>query len=96
MEVCSAVDYPRGRDSGCSRLGCGIALLEEVVINSTIEWPELKQDWEIDSWRHKQDLVCTRAQKKGAVIPQETDPDLAGSVQESLAEAWVGGGNLEG
>ena len=96
VEVCSAVDYRMGRDSGCNRLGYEIALLEEVVINSTIEWPELKQDWEIDSWWHKQNLVCTRTQKKGAVIPQETDPDLARSVQESLAEAWVGGGNLEG
>ena len=51
MEVCSAVDYSRGRDSGYSRLGYGIALLEEVVINSSIEHPELTQDWETDSWR---------------------------------------------
>ena len=27
---------------------------------------------------------------------QETDPDLSVSVQESLAEAWVGGGLLQG
>ena len=25
---------------------------------------------------HKQNLVCTRTQEKGAVTPQETDPDL--------------------
>ena len=34
-------------------------------------------------------VVCTRSQEKGAVTPQETDPDLPVSVQESLAEAWV-------
>ena len=39
---------------------------------------------------HKQNLVCTMTQEKGAVTPQETDPDLPVSVQESLAEAWVG------
>ena len=27
---------------------------------------------------------------------QETDPDLPMSVQESLAEVWVGGGLLQG
>ena len=32
-------------------LGMAQALLEEVAINSTIELPELTQDWEIDSWR---------------------------------------------
>ena len=30
------------------------------------------------------------------MTPQETDPDLPVSVQESLAEAWVGGGLLQG
>ena len=41
---------------------------------------------------HKQNLVCTRTQKKGAVTPQETEPDLPVSVQESPAEAWVDSG----
>ena len=45
----SAVDCRRG--SGCSRLGYGIALLEEVTMNLTIELPELTQDWKIDTWR---------------------------------------------
>ena len=45
---------------------------------------------------HKQNLVCTRIQEKGAVIPQETDPDLPMSVQESLAETWVRGALLQG
>ena len=31
----------------------------------------------------------TRTQEKGAVISQETDPDLPMMVQESLAEVWV-------
>ena len=30
------------------------------------------------------------------MIPQETDPGLPVSVQESPAEAWVGGGLLQG
>ena len=29
------------------------------------------------------------------MTPQETDPDLPVSVQESPAEAWVGGGLLQ-
>ena len=41
-------------------------------------------------------LVCTSTQEKGAMTPQETDPDLPMSVQESPAEAWVGGGLLQG
>ena len=46
--------------------------------------------------RHKQNLVCTRTQEKGAATPQETDPDMPMSVQESLVEVWVGGGLLQG
>ena len=45
---------------------------------------------------HKQNLVHTRSQEKGAVTPKETDPDLTVSVQESLVEAWVGSGLLQG
>ena len=43
---------------------------------------------------HKENLVHTRTQEKGAVTPQETDPNLPVSVQKSPAEAWVGGGLL--
>ena len=32
---------------------------------------------------HKQNLVSTRTQEKAAVTPQETEPDLPVSVQES-------------
>ena len=52
---------------------------------------ELVMDREADSWRHKQNLVCTRTSD-----PQETDPDLPMSVQESPVEAWVDGGLLQG
>ena len=44
---------------------------------------------EIDSWRAQKNLVHTRTQDKGAVIPQETEPDLLVSVQDSLAKAWL-------
>ena len=45
---------------------------------------------------YKQNLMCTRTWEKGAVTPQETDPDLPVSVHESLTEVWVGGGLLQG
>ena len=45
---------------------------------------------------HKQNLVCARTQEKGAATPQDTDPDLPVSVQESPVEAWVGGALLQG
>ena len=38
---------------------------------------------------YKQNLVHTRTQEKGAVTPQETEPDLPVSVQESLVEVCV-------
>ena len=41
---------------------------------------------------HKQNPVHTRTQEKRAVIPQETEPDLPVSGQESLAEMWVNSG----
>ena len=44
---------------------------------------------------HKQNIMHTRTQEKGAVTPQETDPDLHRSVQESPTGAWVNGGLLQ-
>ena len=41
---------------------------------------------------HKQNLVCTRTQEKGARSPQEAEPDLPVRVPVSLAEAWVNSG----
>ena len=70
--------------------------MEEVIINPTIELPELTQDWKIDPWKAQKEPLCTRTQEKGAVTPQETNPDLLLSVQESPAEVWVGGGLLPG
>ena len=63
--------------------------MDEVDINSTIELPELTQDWEIGCWRAQQNLV---PQDPGAVAPQETDADLPVRAQGSLEEARVGGG----
>ena len=45
---------------------------------------------------HKQNIMHTRTQEKGAVTPQETDPDLPMSVQESPVEIRVRGGLLWG
>ena len=70
--------------------------MEDIVINPSIEPPELIHDWETESWRAQTELVCTRTQEKGAGTPQGTDPDLPMGVQESLVEAWVGGGLLQG
>ena len=67
------------------------SFLEELTINPTIE----PQNLHSTLGGHKQKLVCTRTQEKGTVTPQETDPDLPVSVQESPAEAWVGGGLLQ-
>ena len=46
--------------------------------------------------KHKQNLVRTRTQEKGAVTPQETDSALPVSVQESLVEVWVSDSLLQG
>ena len=68
--------------------------MEEVAVNPTIGCQNLNRTRETDPWRHKQNLVCTRTHEKGAVTPQETDPDFPVSVQESPAEAWVDSGLL--
>ena len=38
---------------------------------------------------HKQNLVHTRTQEKGAVTPQGTEPHLPVIVWDSLVEVWV-------
>ena len=45
---------------------------------------------------HKQNFVWARNQEKGAVTPQETDPDLSLSVHESRVEAYVSSGLPQG
>ena len=44
---------------------------------------------------HRKALVCTRTQEKGAETPEENDPDLPVSVQESPVVAWVDSGLLQ-
>ena len=70
--------------------------MEEVTINLTIGLPELTQDWGNRLLEGTNRTLCTKTQEKGAVTPEETDPDLPGSVQESSVEAWVDGGLLQG
>ena len=49
-----------------------------------MEPPELTQDWRNGPLEGtKENRVHTRTQGKGAVIPQETKPDLPVSVQDS-------------
>jgi len=58
--------------------------------------PELTQDWGNRLLEGTNKTLCTRTQEKGAVTPQETDPDLPVSVQDSPVEAWVNSGLLQG
>ena len=58
---------------------------------------ELTQDWgNRDCWRAQQNFVLTRTQEKGAVTPQETEPDLLVTVQESVVEVEVDSGLPQG
>ena len=92
-----AMDCCRVSDSGCSRPGYGINPL-----GGGCPEPHQRATWTYTGLGkqnlggHKHKLVHTRTQEKGAVTPQETDPDLPMSVQEFFAEAWVGGGLLAG
>ena len=43
---------------------------------------------------YRQNLVYTKTQGKGAVVPQETEPDLPASVGGSLADSWVHSSSL--
>ena len=45
---------------------------------------------------HKQNLVCTENQRKGAVIPQETQLKLPASVGRCPVETWVSRGLQQG
>ena len=70
--------------------------MEEVTINPIIEPPELTQDWGNRLLEAQTKPCMHRTQEKGAVTPQETDPDLPVSVQESPADVWVNGGLVQG
>ena len=59
----------------------------------------LPQDWgkqRLHSWRAQTNLVHAKNQRKGAVIPQETEPKLPVSVGWSPMEAWLGRGSSQG
>ena len=96
MEEWAAVACHRGRDSECSILEYGISPLgggrHLPHHGATRTYTGLGKH---TLGGHKQNLMCTRTQEKGAVTPQEADPDLPMSVQESLAEAWVSCGLLQ-
>ena len=99
-------------DTGClaeqSRAGLlGHIGLETLLSSFLTSWPwsDLKQPQSCQALHRtgkktlggdKQNLVCIRTQEKGAVIPQETEPDLPVSVQKSPVEARVGGSLLQG
>ena len=51
---------------------------------------------ETESWRAQQNILCTRTQEKGAVTPQEIEPDLPESAWESLVEVEVDSDLLQG
>ena len=87
----SAVDCCRGRVAGCSRPGSGIS-----PFGGGRHQPHHRAGKQSHGG-HKQNLVHTRTQEKGAATPQETDPELPVSIQESLVEAWVSvGGTAAG
>ena len=52
-------------------------------------------DWgNRDSWKAPKNLVYPRTQVTGVVTPQETEPDLLVSLQESPVEVLVESGLL--
>ena len=82
---------------GAADLGMAYALLEEVTINPTIELPELTQDWGNRLLEGTNNTLCAAGERNSiSMSPQETEPDLPVSVQESLVDVWVGGGLLQG
>ena len=52
---------------------------------------ELPQDWGKRLMAGTTKPMCSRTQEKVTMTPQETEPDMAVSVWESLAEFWVSG-----
>ena len=51
--------------------------MEEVAINPTTELPELNRREILMAGTNR--TFCPRIQEKGAVTPQETNPDLPGA-----------------
>ena len=73
----------RSMDSGYGRPGYGTAFLEEVTINPTRAARTYTGLEKQTLGGHKQSLVHTRTQEKGAVTPQETESNLPVNVRES-------------
>ena len=91
------MDCCRGKDSAFNRPGYGISPL-----GGSLYQPHYRA---ARTYRglgkqtiggYKQNLVHTRTQEKGEVTPQETDPELPVSIQESPVEVLVGGGLVHG
>ena len=70
--------------------------MKEVTANLTIELPKLAQDWgnRLLEGTNKT-LHRDPGERSSDPPPQESDPNLPVSVQESPAEAWVKGGLLQ-
>ena len=83
----------RDKGSGASRLGYGISLLGGDHHKAIRTYTGLGKQ---TLGGHKQKLGYARTPEKGVVTPQETDPDLLVSVQESLVEVWISGCLLQG
>ena len=88
----SAVDCCRSWGSGCSRPGYGKSPLRGGPITPPQSCQNLHRTGKQTLGGKKQNLVCTRTQKKGAMTSQKTDPDLPESVQESPAVACCSAG----
>ena len=70
--------------------------MKEVTINPPESCQNLHWTGKWTFEGHKQNLVSTRTHENGEVTPQETDPDLPMSVEESLVDVWVGSSLLQG
>ena len=57
---------------------------------------ELPEDWGNRLLEGTNKTSCTPGARRKTVSPQETEPDLPVSVQESPAEAWADSGLLQG
>ena len=72
--------------------------MEEVIINSTTELPELTQDWENRLLEGTNKTLCTSGPRRKEQWPHKRLIDLAVpvSVQESPVELQVSSGLLQG
>ena len=92
-----AVDYCRGRGSGCSRPGVAEALLEEVTINRTIQPPGLTQDWGKGLVEGTNRTLCTAEPRRKEQWPHKrltrTCPGMSRSLQWRCGLRWPAAGS---